>query len=424
MITGKTAESFQQYVDMCTNVGFELFDVRSLLNEAPRNSYLATTIQSSTFLVYFRKPWTEQVARLRLTSEDASSILKATEQGTPVWYKGLAQLVANELDDEDLADLVPTNHRGTKLEKLMEVLAEHDPRDFLEQCFGKAGIRRLAEREGLYPVEEQNRSPLDCILSSFGFAVSTSSSAIEGPSQARSKLRRLAHKIKQAAEKTDVYGPFLDGIKALERLLRISIWGWARLIFGEDRDEQLLSILQSSNPERSYKLDRLTFGHIEVLFAGLPDAIASSDSSDLILEKFRRQHVYLPRNKKTKFSIRLNGIVALRNKIEHNTDGYCDDISLKDLADVTSKVLQEASDLIGELVECHAIPQVGEPFEEIRDKFNRKSYRLTLDNGDDILVRFSTPLDLGEAYLYYGTETNPRPVDPLVLRAADIGDVP
>jgi hypothetical protein len=76
------------------------------------------------------------------------------------------------------------------------------------------------------------------------------------------------------------------------------------------------------------------------------------------------------------------------------------------------------------LVEARAIARVAEPIEEIRDKFNRLTYKLSLDDGSDSLARFTTPLTLGRPLLYFGTETNPRPVDPLILSIDDLGKIP
>lgn len=124
----------------------------------------------------------------------------------------------------------------------------------------------------------------------------------------------------------------------------------------------------------------------------------------------------------TKFGERIKEFISLRNKIEHNKDGFCDETALVELAHVVSISLSEVSELVDELVTNHAIPHVAEPFQEIRDKFNRLTYRMTLDDGNDITVRFSNPIALGESCLFFGTITNPRPVDPLMLEAADVGD--
>ena len=85
--------------------------------------------------------------------------------------------------------------------------------------------------------------------------------------------------------------------------------------------------------------------------------------------------------------------------------------------------MQLDSRLAGRL-ESRALPYVAEPFEEIRDKWNRVTYRLGLDDGTDVVAHFTVPLKLGGTYLYFGSETNPRPVDPLIMDFEEIGRIP
>jgi hypothetical protein len=102
----------------------------------------------------------------------------------------------------------------------------------------------------------------------------------------------MAAKISQAMGKEDMRGPFLEVSTAIERLLRLSIWGWAQMVFGLDRDLNLRAILNEENPNRRYDLDRLTLGDVLVLFRRLPDAMAAAPKANMLERKFGRTHVY------------------------------------------------------------------------------------------------------------------------------------
>ncbi len=421
--TGHATQSFQEYVDLCQQAGFEFIDVRSL-PEAVR--FLAKHRQQATsliYLIYLWKPMSTPV-RERLKTAEASSLLNAAAAGKSVLYAALAELIAKELSDEDVTELLLPGGKGDTVEQLMEVIAEDDPRAIIERCFGLAGVRQIARDLNSDPEGTPVHSPVEFILSHFGFSLPALSKQVDGAAQVCQRLRVLGGKIAKAVDKSSLFSPFLEGCATVERLLRVAIWGWAQLLFGPDRDTHLLNILQSADPNNRYTLDRLSFGQIITLFRNLPDHIASSPHVALIERKFGRRHIYVANDKKRKFADRLGEVVEFRNKVEHNKSGYRDDTSLPQLREDLAGVLHRAVQLLGELSDARAIPRVAEPFQEIRDKWSRMTYRLNLDDGTDVEVCFSGTLALGGSYLYFGTETNPRPVDPLVLRIDELGTIP
>jgi hypothetical protein len=87
------------------------------------------------------------------------------------------------------------------------------------------------------------------------------------------------------------------------------------------------------------------------------------------------------------------------------------------------RALSEMERLLPSLVDARAIPVIVEPTKEIRDKWNRRAYVLSWDDATEHEARFSSNLVVGACYLYFGTETNPRPVDPLVLGLEEIGNI-
>jgi len=420
IFSGKVTDSFQEYVDLCQQASLELVDVKQVPEKIRA---VAEAPKQITYLIYLRKP-SSRPMREPLQAAEASSLLDAVAAGKPVLYSGLAELIAQELPDVDIAEILPAGGKGATIEQLIEVLADEDPRELIEKCFSKRELREIAKRLNAGTALDATINPIEFVLSQYSFWLPSASKKIDGATQVRQKLRGMQGRISQAIEKADIRGAFVEGCTAVERLLRVSIWGWAQLVFGSDRDAQLLRALQEEDANKRYDLNRLSAGHIITLFRRLPDAIATSPMAPMIERKFGRRHVYLASNKKTKYVDRLGEVFDYRNKVEHDKDGYWTTITLADAREELALVLARAGQLLPELVDARAIPRVAEPISETRDKWNRKSYLLSMDDGIDLEVRFSSPLTLGGSYLYYGSETNPRPVDPLVLPIMELGTIP
>jgi hypothetical protein len=418
ILTAKTRTSFEEYVTLAQQAGLELTNVRSFREEWGRA--LNVDVPESTFLIYFRKPLTMPLREA--LKANVSTLLEDVEKGKPVLYEGLADLLFKELDQEVIKELSPAGAKGTELEKLMEVLANDDLRTLLGDLFGKNGLRKLANQLALLDGDNGGLDPLDAILMHFGFSL-PSISGEAGVAQTQQRLHQMQAKIKLARDNTTIRAAFLDGCTAVERLLRVSIWGWAQKVFGEERDSVLLSILNSK--EQKYQtLTRLSFGHVLVLFRDLPEVIARSPQARLVTQKFGRAHIYLPTNKKTKLAERLEAIITLRNKLEHNKDNYYSDTPTNELRAVTEQALNDTKRLVSDMVDNHAVPRMARAIQEIKDLYGRITYKFSLDDGTDVEAHMSSSIKLGATYLYFGSESNPRPVDPLMLPLEDLGDVP
>jgi hypothetical protein len=416
ILTAKTRTSFDEYVTLAQRAGFELFNVRSFQEEWGRA--LAFDTATSTFLIYFRKPLNKPVrGSLRA---NASTLLEDVEKGKPVLYEGLADLLLKELDKEIVKGLIPPGARGTEPEQLLEVLANDDLRTLLGDLLGKNGIRKIANQLALLDEDGSSVGTLDAILMHFGFSLPSINSE-DGITQTLQKLHQMQAKIKLTRDKTTVRAALLDGCTAIERLLRMSIWGWAQKVYGTDRDNVLLGILNSKE-QRVHTLERLSFGHLLVLFRDLPEVITRSPKASLISQKFGRAHIYLPTNRKTKLAERLEAIITLRNKLVHDKDNYYSDTPLNDLREVVDQTLDNAKQLILDMVENHALPRLAQAIQEIKDFYGRITYKFLLDDSTEVEAHMSSPIKLGATYLYFGSETNPRPVDPLMLLFEELGN--
>ena len=399
LLTGRIKEHFEAYISTAQACGFELLNVQSITH----GRQLSENAKSVTAIAYFRKPF--QNAKRPLLGVDAAVTLKAIGENKPILYSALADLFIQELDERDLAELIPSNAKGTKSEILMEVLADSDPRRLLRDCFGLHGIRRIATRIGL-PVESDSAERLfDKVLIHFGFTIPVSNVDVN-PSVASDQLNRICHQVAQARQKSELRGAFLDASTIVERMIKLAVFGWARVIFERNWRRSLGELLPEGR-----NLERLTFGDIAALFKALPDAGAELVQQRGLDGKIGRAHVYRPK----RFKERLDLIVALRNKIEHDKDGYWSDGNLRALAADLEPAVADSARLISDLIGERAIPRIARATQESRDEWNRTTYTLLLDDGGEREVSLSRPLKLGMHYLYFGTATNPRPVDPIMI---------
>src|ERR1019366_4375529 len=244
IFSGKVTDRFQDYIDLCQQAGLELIDVKRV----PEQLIVTANSESVTYLIYLRKP-SRQPVREPLQAAEASSLLDAAALGKPVLYAGLAELMAKKLSEPDLADILPVGGKGAVVERLMEVLADGDPREVLVKCFGIRGLREIATELRRGTDDELLTSPIEFVLTYFGFALPTMAHPAGSP-QVRQMIRQMNTKIKQSPDKAEMRGPFVEACTAVERLLRLTIWGWAQLIFGSNRDAELLSMLKGENADR------------------------------------------------------------------------------------------------------------------------------------------------------------------------------
>jgi hypothetical protein len=323
----------------------------------------------------------------------------------------------------EIDGLLAEEYKGATFERLMEVLADRDLRELLVGLFGRVGIRKLVKQLGVVQ-GETSATPEDRLLSHFGFGTPTPR-VLRGAHQVANELRQLASRVALAEDKYIVRGLFLEGSTSLERLLRSTVWAWATLAFGENRNKELLRVLQESpeGKDRHYSLDRLNFGNVAALFRRLPDAIAQSSMAPLIERKLGRRRVYNP-GKRSKLSAKLDELISIRNKIEHDKERFWSNADLGIAKSSVSDALARSIDLVCSLVQNQAIPAWAYVTHQIQDASSRTTYRFVLDDGSHAEARFTHGLSLGGIYLYFAGNVNPRPVNPLIVSSDQQHDVP
>lgn len=350
----------------------------------------------------------------------------ADDEMGPLRLDSLAEFLFEFLGEQVLLGILdryqPSGAKGPAMERLKETLNEKEPDSFLRACLVHKGELEALAKLGIGSEAKTIGGSLSSLLNHFGLPTPVRPVHL-GPFQVLYELERLATRISHSSDDTEIKGAFLDACSALEKLLKMALWGWAQLVFGERRDEKLIEALKANVPG-NYRLDRLTFGHVVGLFRELPKVVAMSPEVSLIESKLGRSQIYTPYKKKSPFADWLNSIVVIRNKMVHDSGGLEPIATPTEIREQIADALGLAEKLVSELMQSNEIPRIGIVSEETRDKYHRVRYNIIFDNGTSVMVYSSQPLLLGSHYLYFGSQNNPHPVDPLMLPLEEIEDMP
>ena len=173
----------------------------------------------------------------------------------------------------------------------MEVLAEGDVRTRLREVLGVIGIRQVANAIPLQEARDTPDRALDAILVHFGFTI-PGPLPRGGPFQAITELRLARDGLKQMSyDLNKITSEITRAALAVQGLLRTSVFGWAQLIFGKQRDDVLLETVLPSN--LNALLARLSFGDVDRLWRELPNRIGAEALPDNVIAKFGRVGIRL-----------------------------------------------------------------------------------------------------------------------------------
>jgi len=408
ILTAKSRTHFESFIKLSETAGFELVSIKRI----PRPERFSAGVDNGTFLVYLRKPTSPSEHRGLAT--DAAVVLERFDQGQPVKFEAVSQLFAEHLEPEDIEEIVPPGSKGSTIERLQEAVAKGDPRELLERNLGRHTLRKIAREKGLLQDGDKQSNPVDALLAYFGFRIPPPGK-VEGVQQAIDILRRTASRLRQSTEVNQVSGLVSEGTSQVESSIKRGVFGWAQIAFGEKAGETLTRLLVNSG-KTTVNLSRLSFGDYLTLFEALPDEISQSNFAERVRQKFGRSHIYLPKKpKNNSLGDRIRKVINVRNRVAHQSE------DLMSLLEEFTSVLEMAADLMRELAFEHAIPRVGVVLDEIRDMWGRLTYRLQLDDGTVFEGTFSHKLELGHEYFFFGSEVNPRPVDPILIPVDKMG---
>ena len=402
-------QGFSSYIKLAQQNGFELVN----LVRFPETSSTLATTERASFIAYFRKP-AEDIPLQGLEVE-VEELLEKAERGEPILKPGLAYFLLERLPEEELQGLIEKylpGGQGTVSERVLEIVNWcPDLKELLVDCFGLR-IKTIANEFKRVNQQLSDLSDIEVVLSHFGYRVPSQGNQL-GPEQIIRKFKIAATALTQANDKPSARGHFDDAVTALESYLKRCILHLAELLFAERAEAVLLEILTKSN-ERA-NLRRLQFGDVACLYREFPDYVAGSEVVEVVRKKFGRPHIYNPKEKKMRLAERLGKIVEWRNRIVHDTDGYWTNSPLHSVVADLVPVLKDGAALIADMVSSRSIARLATPVFEMRDRWNRVSYQLEMDDGTVFQMGSTKPLQLGKPHLFFASDTNPKPVDPFII---------
>ncbi len=346
---------------------------------------------------------------------DAEKVLSLAAEGALSLYDGLADLFESVLAPEELDELIADEHSGPSRQRLARFLASQPELEpLLIQQLGKPSllrelVRRGARRDDLRAVDV--RGLAQRLLARLGFAV-----ARPVRFSIRAALRdcdNAARRLELADSDAAVGAAFLDGFNRIEDILKYTVFAWGYLECGDKWGPVFEQVVSSSMP--SYPgPDRLSFGHVHVLFTKLPGTFAASDQAPG-KDYFAK---IAEATKNAKVNEKLSDLVYWRNGVGHKKK-YVSSLSVSQLRQKCSAALTEACAALAEIDSQHFLPVTVRPEEERRDRYNRRVLCLLDPDDAAIEVYVGSETDLTEPLIYFASDNNGRrDIDPKFLRAS------
>ena len=413
VLRSKDGDQLQGYLDNAQIAGFSLHRVvpYSLPGLPGAEKTENRVVMRSLLLILRKDPLS---VRLDHAIADAATVIRLAESDSPSLYDALAGILLEQLSEEDIDDLVPKEFAGSSRQRLAEYVATCENLEHvLVRAIGLTGLRKAARARGLESAG-QPETIATTLLHSVGFHVPPAPGL--GVVDVIKELRLLASEAEAAASLPLAQSALTRGMARVEAVLKHALWAWSRRVFGADAGSSIEKLAQQSAPDR--RLHLLTMGNIKYCFAQLPDYVIRSGAAENVQREFGRPHLYLI----GKTGPVLDSLVNIRNKVQHNKDGYLDVTSFPTLRAEFTKALKDAADVLQQLVDRRAIPLLVRPVTETRDQYGRVTVRLNIEDGT---VRDIYPADamvLGQDYYYLGHTNNPRPVGPVMVRASEVRD--
>jgi hypothetical protein len=347
---------------------------------------------------------------------NAEKVLSLAADGALSLYDGLADLFESVLEPEDLHDLIADEHSGSSRQRLAGFLASEPE---LEKLLGELGrpslicelVNRGVRRDDLRALDI--RGLAQRLLALLGFAV-----ARPVRFSIREALRdcdNAARRLELADSAAAVREAFLAGFNRIEGILRYTVYAWVYLECGDEWKavfERVVSSAMTSYPGP----ERLSFGHLHVLFTKLPATFAASDQEPG-QELFAKVARAL---KKAKVNEKFSNLVYWRNGVGHEKE-YVNALSVPQLRQKCSAALTEVCVALAEIDGQRLLPVTVRPEEERRDRYNRRVLRLLDPDDVAIEVYVGRETDLTEPLIYFASDNNGRrDINPKLLRASVI----
>ena len=216
----RAAQDLQRFAGLMQPQGLELIQTIALRTGLARHDEAP-----ETYLLVLRV--LKQAGGSTGPLVNAERLLELSSTGQQSLAAGLAGVLAESLDAEEINSLLPEGLKGSLNQRLAEfVAAQPDPADLLREL-GYARLRQEAERLGS---SREQLAGLDAaglarlVLRRLGFTVPSApafsiGAALHDADRARSRLQL-------AASVMDLTGSGMAAIDAIERILRFSVVTW------------------------------------------------------------------------------------------------------------------------------------------------------------------------------------------------------
>ena len=392
----RVAQDLQRFVDLMQPHGLELIQTIALRTELVRGD--AEIPGPGTYLLILRV--LKQAGGPSGRVINAERLLELSSSGQQSMNAGLAEILAESWDRDEIDAHLPTGLRGSLNQRLAEFAASQpDPTDLLREL-GSSRLRREAQRLGC---DREQLAGLDTaglarqVIRQLGFTVPSApifsiGAALHDADRARSRLQL-------AVSAEDLTGSGMKAIEAVERVLRFSVVTWCT----HSREEEWEHLIQESLGKTS----RLSFGDWVELFTAIPKRLVQE--SDIYL----RVHRML---KASRVVESLQPLVQTRNRLAHPEPGQ----NWMDMRIALDGRLHNVIRKLQGLLDEAALPIVLQPIEEIRDRFSRFRLRLLDHEERDVELIVTGATDLTRPRILLRSNSNPREVDPELLDASII----
>lgn len=388
------ADVLQDFLELTQAAGLDLVDVKRIRTSRATIRNRAASYQA---LLTFRKSKLVQQTSQALV--DAAAVLRLADKDEPVLCSGLAQLLIDYLETDDLEYLIPDGYQGSLTTRCIEYVNNcENPRDLLDEL-GIATLRRIVRERDL---SGESEDPKDVILKAFGFNVPEPEQT--GVDALLRDLPKSISKARLASSPDELRGIFATTVTQFESILKRAVWAWGEIVFGVDRDARLHELAGKD-------LNRLSLGDYQRLFLGLPEHVVDQGFGERAEQLLYRSHLYSTR----KLAPRLDSVVAFRNRVEHNKEEYLTLTSMERVRSDVEATLQTIHEVLEDLKQRAALPLIARPVRKTIDVFGRCSYELKIEDGTVREVYVTNDLVLGRDYYFFTIESNPRPVDPPMI---------
>lgn len=396
----------QQVLDMIAPVGLEL-------ERIVRISRQGSLVDPSFTYILVMRPVGAAATSSR-SHASAERVLTLADEGKPSLYQALADLLLENWDDEDVEALVPSDFRGTHLDRVAEMLASHSNLEDLLVELGRGTLRRELER--LDPSGERGRGDARAmaaaVLRTVGFDVPEPLGFSIG--EAVLDADRASGLLRYAHSKEEARGAFSTVVMQVERVLRYSTIAWAQTR-GPDWPGMLDQLLVKASG-KSFDVRTSSFGDWQAMFTELPKQLQGEGHSPQVFGPIAGSM------RKAKSVERLSGLLKARNGIGHDHQNLAE-LRTDEFAGHLLRVSTSVIQMLDRLNSEGRLPVTLRPFEEIRDHYGRRRLVLIDSQGVRTEVFVGKETDLTRPLIYIQSGNYPRDVSPLLLPSGDVDAV-